>query len=69
VGDVSAVFQVFCQTCETSGPKIRRTAGLRAVLCPIDGPATKERREEAADEWGSFLSEHEFHQLRLDLGP
>lgn len=63
---MSTRFTIWCETCEVAGPHIRRHHS-RAIFMQ-EGSARffpMSVEEEAEREWGSFLIEHEFCDLRL----
>ena len=63
---MSTRFTLWCDTCEVPGPHVRRhhrTAILMQEATPRFFPVNKE--DAAADEWGRFLIEHEYCDLRL----
>lgn len=66
---MSVVWQMVCASCECRGPKVRVSHGEQAVLHAAAEPATKEGQHLGRFEAGSFLTEHEFHEIRLERGP
>lgn len=63
---MSTSFTLYCETCEEAGPPIRRHHDKGVLLqqrsvrfFPSYEP------EQGALDWGSFLIEHEYHDLRL----
>jgi hypothetical protein len=67
---VSARFTIVCDTCEEAGPHIRRQffkQGVRALMQTTDTARFFDGSDpdEASEEWGSFLTVHEYHELRL----
>lgn len=48
---VSSQWTVYCETCDESGPDLRRQPGCTMLL--------------DRDDWSPFLIEHEYHRLVL----
>ena len=67
---MSTRFTIICDSCDEVGPHIRRQffkQGVRALMQTTDTARFFDAAEpdDAFEEWGSFLVEHEYHELRL----
>ncbi len=60
---MSTHFNVYCETCEVSGPHIARSAGNTKLLAPV--PSGFLGGDNAALAWARFLVDHEYHELTL----
>lgn len=63
---MSTRFIITCETCDVDGPYIRRRHS-RGILEQESAAKWFPRvdHEQAVAEWGEFLFEHEYHDLRL----